>query len=267
MKAIRAFFYFCLVLCWTGCVSYQAQPLDPLQILEEVERSRNLLHTDLFEPEGQYESGMSDSFPFGFPEVAKLMSQYSPALLKARAEFNQAWSVAQIETPLPNPEIAFGPLYGTRIDPEGSSYRVQHMVEFGFSIPLSARLEFQDDLNKALDLNPNDISCLYWIDTGLVARCPDQAFREGILKLAERAFEVTDELDCAHSARGVLYAGHGQFDLALEDLGKSLSLEPDDWLVNYWYALVQLSAGHLDAYREACVELPSRRATRCSSPR
>jgi serine/threonine protein kinase/Flp pilus assembly protein TadD len=108
------------------------------------------------------------------------------------------------------------------------------------------------DLEKALELHHNDPSCVYWIDPGSVAKCSDEEFRKGIFRLAERAMEVTGDLAYAHSARGTLYAGHGQFDRALEDYAKSIELDTDDWLVHYWHALVQLSAGHQEAYRNAC---------------
>jgi tetratricopeptide (TPR) repeat protein len=108
------------------------------------------------------------------------------------------------------------------------------------------------DLQKSLALEPNDPSCVYWIDPGEVAKCPDEEFRKGIFRLAERAMEVTGDPAYAHAARGTLFAGHGQIDRALEDYAKSIELDPDDWLVRYWYGLVQLSAGHQEAYHNAC---------------
>ena len=117
------------------------------------------------------------------------------------------------------------------------------------------------DLHKALELNPNDPSCVYWINPALVARCPDKAFPEGVFKLANRAIEITDDLPYAYGARGVLHAGSGRTAAALDDLAKSIELDPQqrywyEW--QYWFALIQLSEGNLDAYRKACAKMLSR---------
>lgn len=131
---------FLLAFLLAGCRTYEARPLDSAEILKEVERSRDLLLTDGEEsaPPGP-----------GFPEAAALMSRKSPALLEVRAEYRQAQAVAGTETPLPNPVLAAGPLVGSNLGDGGSSHRFKPLVEFGFAIPLSRRLSFQDDVNAA----------------------------------------------------------------------------------------------------------------------
>jgi tetratricopeptide (TPR) repeat protein len=43
------------------------------------------------------------------------------------------------------------------------------------------------DIAKAVELNPEDTSSLLWIPIPLVAACPDENFRKGMLALADRA--------------------------------------------------------------------------------
>jgi cobalt-zinc-cadmium efflux system outer membrane protein len=117
-----------------------------MEVFEEVEASRNLLAS----AEAGVNGAPSDLSPgAGFGRLAGWMRRYGPDLRRARAEFDQLHAVAGIETPLPNPEISFGPLIGSDLD-SGSSNRVKPFVEFGFSIPLSGRLSRQDDINRSL---------------------------------------------------------------------------------------------------------------------
>ncbi len=48
------------------------------------------------------------------------------------------------------------------------------------------------DIAKAIELNPRDESNLSWIPRDLVANCSDKAFRDGILKLADKAVDAAD---------------------------------------------------------------------------
>ena len=131
---------FLSALLLAGCRTYEARPLDSTEILKEVEQSRDLLLADR---EEQPEPG------HGFPDAAAWMSRKSPALLEVRAEYRQSRAVADLKTPLPNPSLAAGPLVGSNLGDGGSSHRFKPLVEFGFAIPLSRRLSFQDDVNAA----------------------------------------------------------------------------------------------------------------------
>lgn len=119
-----------------GCQSYRARPLVPAEILREIEASRR-----------QVEAGSPSAPGPDFATTARWMHAHSPRLRVARAEFQKAWVLARTKTPLPNPEIAFGPLIGSRLG-EGAARRIQPMVEFGFTIPLSGRLGYQDEVNE-----------------------------------------------------------------------------------------------------------------------
>jgi|GEM_PF-915434 len=158
-----------LVLCGVGCQSYRPQPLVPLEILREVEEARNLLAEPFSEgalsggaigdealPAATFEAqtdqrGTDQSSPEGgLLAAAWLLSVHSPALHETRARYHKLHGVASIATPFPNPTIAAGPEIGFDLDDEGSSRRIQPMIEFGFTVPLSRRLTIQDDLNAAL---------------------------------------------------------------------------------------------------------------------
>ncbi|MFH2000558.1 MAG: TolC family protein, partial [Planctomycetota bacterium] len=145
-----------VALLITGCKTYEARLLIPLEILEEVEASRNLLSAVSPRLEaGQGNQKMDPiplsrdpSLPTGFSQMARWMALYSPELQRARAEYEQAHSVAQIDTPLPNPEISMGPLIGTRLGP-GATHKIQPAVDFGFSLPLNNRLFKNDRILQA----------------------------------------------------------------------------------------------------------------------
>lgn len=145
MFRTRMIFIFCSALVGAGCQSYQPQPLVPLEILDEVERARDLLDIDV--ASGASADGAATDR--GFLRAAQWMSAFSPALKEARAAFDRAHAVAGIDTPWPNPTLSAGPAMGSRLDPGGGSRRVQPLVEFGFAIPLSGRLGYTDDLNRA----------------------------------------------------------------------------------------------------------------------
>src|SRR5262249_54741282 len=48
-------------------------------------------------------------------------------------------------------------------------------------------------LTKAVELKPEDVSSLRWIPPGDVARCGDRALRVGLIELAGRAIQLTQE--------------------------------------------------------------------------
>jgi outer membrane protein, heavy metal efflux system len=145
-----------VILC-TGCQSYQAKPLVPSEILKEVEASRKLLTADQIDEhvsetgggEKHHSAQIELSARSGFVQATVWMRQNSPKLKKAMAEYDQARSLADIGTPLPNPAIFLGSLIGANLD-TGASHRVQPLVDFGFAIPLSGRLSAQDNVNQAL---------------------------------------------------------------------------------------------------------------------
>lgn len=128
-----------LVACAAAaCKSYEPRPLVPVEVLKSIERSRNLLDLDTDAPAVDAPE---------FTDAARWMRDRNPDLREARATFLQAWALAQTKTPLPNPEVAVGPLIGSNLG--GSGKRLQPLVEFGFTIPLTGRLARQDEVNAS----------------------------------------------------------------------------------------------------------------------
>ena len=80
------------------------------------------------------------------------------------------------------------------------------------------------DVNKAVELNANDTSAYTWFGP-LLADCPDQSFRDEIVKSATKAIGMLPDYSPAYSARGVIYASLNEYDKALADYGKALDLE------------------------------------------
>ncbi len=143
------------LLCFllAGCQSYESKPLVPLEILEEVERTRLGLedgfniHNQAAEQGGASPAPSGEEIPFTFARAAKLMSLHSPALRVVVAEYQTALGLADVATPLPNPTVEAGPKIGLNMD-KGASNRVQPLVSLGFAFPLSGRLGRQDDVNQ-----------------------------------------------------------------------------------------------------------------------
>gem|GEM_PF-6950360 len=89
------------VFTLSGCVSYEAKPLTPQEIIREVEVSRQQL---LLAPEET----------FTFTVAATRMSEHSPLLAQLKAEYATVAAVADITTPWSNPSIE-ATLYKFRI--------------------------------------------------------------------------------------------------------------------------------------------------------
>ena len=88
------------------------------------------------------------------------------------------------------------------------------------------------DVAKAIELNPEDGSNLTWIPPELVAKCPDRAFRDGMLKLAD---ETVDKKDgpSVRWGRASLLRAFGQDKQALADLNKAVALDPKNAAAHY----------------------------------
>jgi tetratricopeptide (TPR) repeat protein len=87
------------------------------------------------------------------------------------------------------------------------------------------------DIARAVEIKPDDFSILTWIAPDLVASCPDEKFRAGMLALAGKAIELTPGKTGGYIARGRLYAALKQPDKARADFekaGELLEVEATD---------------------------------------
>jgi serine/threonine protein kinase len=73
------------------------------------------------------------------------------------------------------------------------------------------------DVARGVEARPADGSTLTWIAPELVARCPDAAFREGMLRQADRAVELTQGDAEARLARAQLVGAVGDDGKAREE--------------------------------------------------
>ncbi len=121
-----------------ACVSYQAEPLIPAEVLAEIEAARAAAVPAT--------RGGAELAPLDLTHAAALLLEFGPTLAEARAEAAAAGALAETSTPLPNPRIAAGPLIGYDLAP-GSAGAVQPFVEFGFSVPLSGRRGREDEVH------------------------------------------------------------------------------------------------------------------------
>ncbi len=114
-----------------------------------------------------------------------------------------------------------------------------------------------DDLTRATEINPADVSTLYWIPVEDVAICPSLEFRDGMLKLADRCVELNQESAASLVARYQLLVGLGALDLdkARVDLQKISAQDPGGYYQQYQTALLSLRLEDSDCYKSTCQEI------------
>ena len=115
--------------------------------------------------------------------------------------------------------------------------------------------EALSDLQTALKLNPTDTSTLGWIPTALVAKCPDQPFRKGLLELAAKAVENSLNPARALNDRTALYLGLGEWEKGQADVEKAIESETANHYIHYQHALLCLSLNEAPKYRDACADM------------
>ncbi|WP_372365389.1 TolC family protein [Candidatus Uabimicrobium sp. HlEnr_7] len=136
------YFFITVSVLFCACQSYQPQPIIPTQSLEKIDSSRKAMLTDRLETQQPVHQ------QFTFLKAVKILGTNSPILKEVRAEYKKIKDIAAINTPLPNPRLELGALIGTQLGND-SGGRVQPLVAFGFTIPLSSRLTKQDEVNTA----------------------------------------------------------------------------------------------------------------------
>jgi superkiller protein 3 len=114
------------------------------------------------------------------------------------------------------------------------------------------------DISRSLELNPGDLSALTWIAPVEARACPDPAFREGLLRLADAAVARPGAPAAAWTARGRLKAELLGPAEALPDLAAAAAKEDAGHFGRYLHALACLDSGDLPAYRGACRDLLTR---------
>jgi tetratricopeptide (TPR) repeat protein len=80
------------------------------------------------------------------------------------------------------------------------------------------------DVARAVEIKPGNLT---WISPDLVASCPDEKFRTGMLALADKTIERTGG-KYGYYTRGMVYAALKQYDKARADFEKYLDLGATD---------------------------------------
>jgi serine/threonine protein kinase/Flp pilus assembly protein TadD len=115
------------------------------------------------------------------------------------------------------------------------------------------------DIVRAVELSAGDSTNLTWIAPALVAACPDEKFRTGILTLADKTIELTagkpEALAAALAARGALFAAQQQWDRARADFEKATASDSATYHVRYQHALFCLAMQDTTAYQQACAAM------------
>jgi len=102
------------------------------------------------------------------------------------------------------------------------------------------------DAAEAVELKPDDVSNLTWISPDLVAKCPDESFRDGLLKLADKTVEATGRSAAAYDARAQIYQEQGRLEEALADWTSSIQRKPARWHILKRRGYVYFELGRYD---------------------
>ncbi|MCP4786887.1 MAG: protein kinase [Fuerstiella sp.] len=114
------------------------------------------------------------------------------------------------------------------------------------------------DLNTSLQRNPSDISPVYWIGTEKIADCSDEAFRTGILTLADRTVELNDQSPRSLTARLKILLALDYHQQARNDLETLITREDASWSTWYYAALLAVSSDDMPRYQELCQQMLAR---------
>jgi len=127
----KNFSVFVTIILLVSCQTYESVSFKPEKVLSDLQKKR-------IQPMSQGTLSFSDA--------AKLMKQNNLRLKRLLQAYKGYQAVSELNTPMPNPELEFGPAFGTGLS-EKSASSTQPFIGLGFSIPLGPRLRRSDELN------------------------------------------------------------------------------------------------------------------------
>ena len=134
MKFYALVLYLIIFTQLCSCVKYEKKDLVPLEVFKEIELIRSFSNEQM---KGQ----------LTFMKSAEIMSSQNPQLKTVIAEYEIYRNIAEIRTPLPNPNLELGINLESPLS--SISKGILPFVAIGFTIPLGGKLKMNDDLNKA----------------------------------------------------------------------------------------------------------------------
>ena len=178
-----------------------------------VYKRRSLAHFKL----GHYDEALAD-----FDEAIRL----SP---KPQADLQ--WRRGDVYKTLGRHEEALAD-YDRSIEADSTQYHVYKLRGLAH-FKLGHYDEALADIAMAVELNPDDSSNLRWIPPTLVAECPDEELKKGILALADKTVELTGGSASAYHNSGYVKLLFGKPGEAVGDFSKAIELEPTD--ISHWF--------------------------------
>ena len=134
MKQFTKLLILVLGLTFSGCVTYQPQPLKHDRVVQRLKK---------------IEAAPVASQQISFSDAMKLMDENNRRLQEIRQAYETMKKVADIPTPWDNPTLSGGIKHGEEL-PNDFSSATQPFISLAFSIPLSGRLSKTDDLNAVM---------------------------------------------------------------------------------------------------------------------
>jgi cobalt-zinc-cadmium efflux system outer membrane protein len=123
------------VLGAASCVGYEPAPFDPREVVDAIARGRAV---------GTPEEGVD------LATATAWLAEHGPAIRDAIAAFRTADALAAVPTPLPNPQIQFGPTVAFGAAVTNEVRPVAAFSNLAIQIPISDRRNAQNELNLAI---------------------------------------------------------------------------------------------------------------------
>ncbi len=110
------------------------------------------------------------------------------------------------------------------------------------------------DLRTSIEMNPDDTGTLVWIGAEVLANCPDEAFKRGLLRLADQLIETTHHKVGAHIQRAKLHYAMDHVDEGEADLTKAIELNPKSKFFSWPLEHRGVMCSRLDRWDEATTD-------------
>lgn len=125
---------FLIVLPACAFERYAPEPLESRRVADAFVAERRAL---------TWSASSVDGDRLTLAAAADLLRERNPALRDAEARFRSAEAVAEVPTPLPNPELLVGPEFG--FGPDAASPYVVPLARLAFTVPTAGKRSKRDD--------------------------------------------------------------------------------------------------------------------------
>jgi outer membrane protein, heavy metal efflux system len=228
------------IALFSGCVSYQAEPIDPLEVLRELESV-----------EWTTDSIVSPAGAPGPRELASFALRWNPAMRSVRGEIGVSEALLVEAGLLPDPEIGWDGMDALAAEIAGDgATRVEMLAGLGLSIPLPRPGELdarEDGARWALEETRQKVLTAEWLLVREVFLAHEELWtsRQLLEQNRELALIAENTRDYFERAREAGTATAIEFSLAsadlesvrVEEIALEARCERDRQALNHWLGL------------------------------